>query len=177
MEAGMSFFWFAGKQPCMITADYRYIFILEINAKVPVYAPCFEKFNNAFLGTFTVMDNAYSARCGIGIVASGHIFTMLKLCDDDDDDNVKKTRAANTVFSGDREHVGTMRDAFVQIDAPPEHVTFKGSASVMCGERGVPALARNRGPSGIDSKEKVQSVANVLLKTVYKMGFNGETPR
>ena len=61
MEAGMSFFWLAGKQPCMITADYRYIVIFEINANVPVYAPCFEKFN-AFLGTFTVMDNAYTMR-------------------------------------------------------------------------------------------------------------------
>ena len=48
MEAGMSFFWLAGKQPCMITADYRYIVIFEVNANVPVYAPCFEKLNNAF---------------------------------------------------------------------------------------------------------------------------------
>ena len=48
MEAGISFFWLAGKQPCMITADYRYIVIFEINANVPVYAPCFERLNNAF---------------------------------------------------------------------------------------------------------------------------------
>ena len=142
----------------MITADYRYIVIFETNANVPVYAPCFERLHNAFLGTFTVTDNAYSARCGIEIGASGHIFTMLKLCDDD----VKKTRAANTVFSGDRVHVGTMCDASVQTDAPPEPVTFKGSASVMCGECGVPELARSRAPSGTESKEEVQSVANVL---------------
>ena len=48
MEAGMSFFWLAGKQPCMITADYRYSVIFEINANVPVHAPCFEKLANAF---------------------------------------------------------------------------------------------------------------------------------
>ena len=47
MVSGMSFFWLAGKQPCMITADYRYIVIFEINANVPVYAPCFERLSNA----------------------------------------------------------------------------------------------------------------------------------
>ena len=30
MEAGMSFFWLAGRQPCMITADLKYIVIFEI---------------------------------------------------------------------------------------------------------------------------------------------------
>ena len=130
MEAGMSFFWMAGKQPCMITADYRYIVIFEINANVPVYAPCFERLTNAFLGTFTVTDNAYSARRGIEVGASGHIFTMLQLCAAD----VKKTRAANTLFSGDNVRVGTTRDASVQIGPPPENVNKLSSASFLCGE-------------------------------------------
>ena len=98
MEAGMSFFWMAGKQPCMITADYRCIVIFEINANVPVYAPCFERLTNALLCTFTVTDNAYSARCGNEVGPSGHIFAMLQLCAAD----VKKTRAANTILWGQR---------------------------------------------------------------------------
>ena len=76
------------------------------------------------------------ARCGIEVGTSGHIFTMLKLCDVD----VKKTRAANTVFSGDRVQVGTMCDTSVQTDAYPETVTNMSSASVICGECGVPDL-------------------------------------
>ena len=99
---------------------------------------------------------------------------MLKICDDD----VKKTRAANTVFSGDRVRVGTVCDASVQTDVPPEPVIYRSSASVMCGECGVPESARCRARSGTDSHEEVQTIANVLLKKgVIKRVSMGRLPR
>ena len=39
MEAVMSFFWICGRQPCMVTADLKYIVIFEVQINVPVYAP------------------------------------------------------------------------------------------------------------------------------------------
>ena len=35
----MSFFWIAGRQPCMVTADLKCIAIFETSTHVPVYAP------------------------------------------------------------------------------------------------------------------------------------------
>ena len=69
----MSFFWIAGRQPCMVIADLKYIVIFEISTNVPVYAPCFEKLKNEFLGTFTLADNAFAARCGLEIGTTGTI--------------------------------------------------------------------------------------------------------
>ena len=40
MEAGMSFFWLAGRAPCFITADYKYIVVFVVSTNVPEYAPC-----------------------------------------------------------------------------------------------------------------------------------------
>ena len=94
----------------MITADYRYIVIFEINANVPVYAPCCERLNSAFLGTFSVTKNAYSSRCGIEVGATGHIFTMLQLSVAE----TKKTRRANTSFSGDNVKLVKSWDASTQ---------------------------------------------------------------
>lgn len=79
MEAGMSFFWICGRQPCMIIVDLRYIVVLGIQTNVPVYAPCFENFKNSFLGTFTLVDNAFAARCGLEIGTNGLIYFILQL--------------------------------------------------------------------------------------------------
>ena len=79
MEAGMSFFWIAGKHPCMVIADLKYIVVFDISTNVPVYAPCFERLNNEFLGTFTLADNAFAERCGLAIGATGSIHTILQL--------------------------------------------------------------------------------------------------
>ena len=75
----MSFFWLAGRQPCMITADLKYIVVFDISTNCPVYAPCYEKYKDAFLGTFTLADNAFGARCGLRIDAQGTIQTVLQL--------------------------------------------------------------------------------------------------
>ena len=75
----MSFFWIRGCQPCMITVDLRYIVIFEVQTNVPVYAPCFEKLKNTFLGTFTLTDNAFAQRCGLEVDASGYVYSTLLL--------------------------------------------------------------------------------------------------
>ena len=62
----------------MLTADLKYIVIFEISNNVPIYAPCFEKLANTFLGTFDMKSNAFADRCGIKISKYGAVFTILK---------------------------------------------------------------------------------------------------
>ena len=112
MEAGMSFFWLAGRQPCMIIADLKYIVIFEISTNVPVYAPCFEKLKNSFLGTFTLADNAFAARCGIQIGTNGTVHSVLQLSASDNK-NVKKQFSMPGTAP-------TTVDACTQTDSVPE---------------------------------------------------------
>ena len=79
MEAGMSFFWIAGRAPCFVTADYKYIVVFDVATNVPLYAPCFEKMKDTFLGTFTLSDNMFSGRCGLEIGPNGSINSTLRL--------------------------------------------------------------------------------------------------
>lgn len=125
------------------------------------------KDNECFLGTFTVTDNAYSARCGIEVGASGHMFTMLQLSVAD----AKKTRGANTSFSGDHVKFCRLNDASCQIDPSPEYTNKTLSASAMCGECGIPESVRRRDPPGPDL-----SSPGVLLKTVYREGIDVSLP-
>ena len=75
----MSFFWMAGRKPCLITSCMRYIVIFEVSGNVPVYAPVLESLKNVFLGTFYLTDNAFQERCGIKVDPKGSIYSMLQL--------------------------------------------------------------------------------------------------
>ena len=79
MDAGMSFFWIAGKKPCMITSCMRYIVIFEVSGNVPVYAPVFESLKNVFLGTFYLTDNVFQDRCGLQVDRKGNVYSMLQM--------------------------------------------------------------------------------------------------
>ena len=79
MQASMSFFWINKRHPCIITADFRYIVIFEIDGNVPIYAPCFENLKFTFLGTFELAENAFWERCGISVDKTGRIISMLQM--------------------------------------------------------------------------------------------------
>ena len=90
---------------------------------------------------------------------------MLKLSAND----TKKTRQASTSFSGDNVKIVKSCDAAVQTVTRLECATTVSSASVLCGECGVPELARNL--------DHLETDSDVLLKSVYKEGIHGSLPQ
>ena len=79
MEAGTSFFWISGKQPCFTIADNAYIVIFEIQCKVFVYARCFEKLKKFPWEPSLLRIMPFPDRCGVDFGSCGRVFSTVQL--------------------------------------------------------------------------------------------------
>ncbi len=116
----MTFVWAYSCFPCFISADSKYIIILDVRNNVPIYSPAFEKLKDHFLGTFELKDNCFQERCGIEVLADGSVIICVK--------PVKNVTMKKQAYLATGVARAVCVDADTQTDAPNE-VIYSGEAS------------------------------------------------